>query len=103
MRILSFLFFLIILNSCSKQQPAQSQVSGSVDSKVCATCHSAQAKTYQATGMGRSFSNAKLEQMPSNLDKPATFFGLVGLGTELRGIVTRSDLQSGIAFATRGR
>ncbi len=74
MRILSCLFFLITLNSCSKQQPAPLQASGSVHSKVCASCHSAQAKTYQATGMGRSFSSATLEQMPSKLDKPAAFY-----------------------------
>ncbi|MEO7911837.1 MAG: PAS domain-containing protein [Roseiflexaceae bacterium] len=33
--------------------------------------------------------------------RPEVAQTLVGLGTELRGIVTRSDLQSGIAFATR--
>ena len=35
--------------------------------------------------------------------RPEVAQTLVGLGTELRGIITRSDLQSGIAFATRVR
>jgi len=35
--------------------------------------------------------------------RPEVAQTLVGLGTELRGIVTRGDLQSGIAFATRVR
>jgi PAS domain S-box-containing protein len=35
--------------------------------------------------------------------RPEVAQTLVGMGTELRGIVTRSDLQSGIAFATRQR
>ncbi len=35
--------------------------------------------------------------------RPEVAQTLVGLGTELHGIVTRSDLQSGIAFATRVR
>ena len=35
--------------------------------------------------------------------RPEVAQTLVGLGTELQGIVTRSDLQSGIAFATRQR
>jgi rsbT co-antagonist protein RsbR len=35
--------------------------------------------------------------------RPEVAQTLVGLGTEPRGIITRSDLQSGIAFATRQR
>jgi rsbT co-antagonist protein RsbR len=35
--------------------------------------------------------------------RPEVVQTLVGLGTELHGIVTRSDLQSGITFATRVR
>jgi PAS domain S-box-containing protein len=35
--------------------------------------------------------------------RPEVAQTLVGMGTELRGIVTRSDLQSGIAFATQVR
>jgi rsbT co-antagonist protein RsbR len=35
--------------------------------------------------------------------RPEVAQTLVGLGTELRGIITHSDLQSGIAFATRQR
>jgi rsbT co-antagonist protein RsbR len=35
--------------------------------------------------------------------RPEVAQTLVGMGTELRGIITRSDLQSGIAFATRIR
>jgi rsbT co-antagonist protein RsbR len=35
--------------------------------------------------------------------RPEVAQTLVGMGTELQGIVTRSDLQSGIAFATRAR
>ena len=35
--------------------------------------------------------------------RPEVAQTLVGMGTELRGIITRSDLQSGIAFATQVR
>jgi rsbT co-antagonist protein RsbR len=35
--------------------------------------------------------------------RPEVAQTLVGMGTELHGIITRSDLQSGIAFATRVR
>jgi rsbT co-antagonist protein RsbR len=35
--------------------------------------------------------------------RPEVAQTLVGMGTELQGIITRSDLQSGIAFATRVR
>jgi rsbT co-antagonist protein RsbR len=35
--------------------------------------------------------------------RPEVAQTLVGMGTELQGVVTRSDLQSGIAFATRQR
>ncbi len=61
MRQGSLIFGIILTTACSRNLPKES--SAYVDSKVCANCHPAQAKTYAQTGMGQSFQRANAAQI----------------------------------------
>lgn len=61
---------LVVMSGCAKRPEPVRAVSDYVDPKLCAGCHAAIWKTYQTTGMGRSFFRAVAGSVPE-LESPA--------------------------------
>ena len=58
-RLLGAVVVLLLVSGCSRKEEVTA-TNGYVDTRICAGCHPAVAKTHWQTGMGRSFATMRL-------------------------------------------